>query len=160
LQERLIRQFVVQALTAYTAADPVLTESLLTDVRLLGLVPSGGGATQSLLAALSASSNRGLSVDFFASTDGTGAALRSLVFPDADTGLKDKNNKLIRPVAARSAAFDGYLEVPAAGAYRFFVALDKQNAAVEVRFEHLPGGVFWSGAAAADGTVLGDKPNE
>jgi 5-hydroxyisourate hydrolase-like protein (transthyretin family) len=160
LQERLIRQFVVQTLTAYTAADPVLAESLLTDVRLLGLVPSGGGATQSLLTALSASSDRGLSVDFFASTDGTGAALGSLVFSDADTGLKDKNNNLIRPVAARSATFDGYLEVPAAGAYRFFVALDKQNATVEVRFEHLPGGLFWSGVAAADGAVLGDKPNE
>lgn len=160
LQERLIRQFVLQTLTAYTAADPVLAESLLTDVRLLGLVPSGGGATQSLLTALSASSDRGLSVDFFASTDGTGASLGSLVFPDADTGLKDKNNNLIRPVEARSATFDGYLEVPAAGAYRFFVALDKQNAAVEVRFEHLPGGLFWSGAAAVDGAVLGDKPKE
>ena len=160
LQERLIRQFVVQALTAYTAADPVLAESLLTDVRLLGLVPSGGGATQSLLTALSASSDRGLSVDFFASTDGTGAALGSLVFPDADTGLKDKNNNLIRPVAARSATFDGYLEVRAAGAYRFFVVLDKRNAAVDVRFEHLPGGLLWSGVAAADGAVLGDKPNE
>lgn len=160
LQERLIRQFVVQTLIAHTAADPVLAESLLTEVRLLGLVPSGGGATQSLLTALSASSDRGLSADFFASTDGTGAALGSLVFPEADTGLKDKNNNLLRPVATRSATFDGYLEVPAAGAYRFFVALDKQNAAVEVRFEHLPGGLFWSGAAAADGAVLGDKPNE
>lgn len=160
LQERLIRQFVAQTLIAYTAADPVLAESLLTDVRLLGLVPPGGGAAQSVLTALSASSDRGLSVDFFASTDGTGAALGSLVFPDADTGLKDKDDKLIRPVAARSAKFDGYLEVPAAGAYRFFVALDKQNAAVEVRFEHLPGGLFWSGTAAADGAVLGDKPNE
>lgn len=160
LQERLIRQFVVQQLTAYTAADPVLTESLLTDVRLLGLVPSGGGTTQSLLTALSASSDRGLSVDFFASADGTGAALSTLIFSEADTGLKDKLNNLLRPVATRSATFDGYLEVPVAGAYRFFVALDKQNAAVEVHFEHLPGGLFWSGAAAADGAVLGDKPNE
>ncbi|MFD2404794.1 hypothetical protein ACFSVK_01825 [Azorhizophilus paspali] len=160
LQERLIRQFLLQTLTAYTAADPVLAESLLTDVRLLGLVPSGGSATQSLVTALSASSDRGLSVDFFASTDGTGAVLHSLVFPDADTGLKDRNNNLIRPAAARSAMFDGYVEVPAAGAYRFFVALDKQNATVEVRFDHLPAGLFWSGTAAADGAVLGDKPNE
>lgn len=160
LQERLIRQFVVQTLTAYTAADPVLVEALLTDVRLLGLVQPGGGATLSLLTALSGSSERGLSVDFFASTDGTGAALGSLIFPDADTGLKDKNSNLIRPVAARSATFDGYLEVPVAGAYRFFVALDKQNAAVEIRFEHLPGGLFWSGTGAADEAVLGDKPIE
>ena len=160
LQERLIRQFVVQTLTAYTAVDPLVAESLLTDVRLLGLVPSGGGATQSLLTAVSASSTRGLSVDFFASTDGTGAPLGALVFPDADTGRKDKSNNLIRPVATRSATFDGYLEVPAAGAYRFYVALDKQNAAVEVHFEHLPGGLFWRGAAAADGAVLGEKPNE
>ncbi|SLK00937.1 neuraminidase-like domain-containing protein [Arthrobacter sp. P2b] len=160
LQEQLIRQLVVQTLTAHTAADPVLAESLLTDVRLLGLIPSGGGTTQSLLAALAASGDRGLSADFFASTDGTGAVLASLVFADADTGLRDMNNTLIRPQAARSATFDGYLEVPAAGAYRFFVALDKQNAAAEVHFEQLPGGLFWSGEAPADHTVLGDKPNE
>ena len=161
LQDRLIRQFVVQTLTAYTAADPVIVESLLTDVRLLGLVqPGGGGATLSLLSALSAGSERGLSVDFFASTDGTGAALGSLMFPDADTGLKDKNSNLIRPAATMSATFDGYLEVPAAGAYRLFAALGKQNASVEIRFDHLPGGLFWSGVAAADGAVLGDKPSE
>ena len=39
------------------------------------------------------------------------------------------------PTAAR---FEGYLEVPAPGAYRFYVAFDKQDAEAELRFDHLP----------------------
>jgi ABC toxin N-terminal region/Neuraminidase-like domain len=50
--------------------------------------------------------------------------------------------------------------VPAAGAYRLTITLDKQDAQVEVRFPHLPGGVLWSGTAAIDGEVLGDQPDE
>ncbi|NTU77944.1 MAG: hypothetical protein HGA45_00835, partial [Chloroflexales bacterium] len=37
LQQRLIRQFVVQTMTAQVGADPALVESLLTDARLLGV---------------------------------------------------------------------------------------------------------------------------
>ena len=49
---------------------------------------------------------------------------------------------------------------PLPGAYRFYVALDKQNAEAELRFDHLPDPVFLSGAAAADNAVLGDQPSE
>ncbi|MFD7712866.1 Tc toxin subunit A, partial [Streptomyces sp. NPDC059786] len=63
LQDRLTRQFVIQTLTAHTAADPALVESLLADVRLLGLEPPGGGPARPILAALSGVAERGLSVD-------------------------------------------------------------------------------------------------
>ena len=53
------------------------------------------------------------------------------------------------PAAATgSARFEGYLEVPAAGPYRFYVVLDKAGAEAELRFDHLPAPLF--NAAATD----------
>jgi hypothetical protein len=138
LQESLIQQFLVQTLTAHTMADPALVESLLTDARLLSLVESVGAAPSSLSKALSCTSDRGLNVSFFSSMDGEGEALDSFVSPEADTSCRGE---------AMSATFEGYLEVPAAGAYRFYIELDKQDAEVEFQFDHLPGGVFLSGTA-------------
>ena len=57
---------------------------------------------------------------------------------DADTGLQDKNGHPLKPAGTNSVRFEGYLEVPAPGAYRFNVALDKKNAEAELRFDHLP----------------------
>ncbi len=153
LQQRLISAFSVQTMTAHTSADPVLIESLLTDKRLLG-------DPQSLLETFTATGERGVTATFFASPDGTGAALATLVFADADTGMKDASGSPLKPPAANSGRFEGYLEVPAPGTYRFFVALAKQNAEAELRFDHLPDPVFLSGAAAANNAVLGDQPNE
>lgn len=155
LQARLIRQFIVQTMTAQTAADPVLVESLLTDERLLA-------GPKPLLEAFTATGERGVSADFFDSVDGSG--LRQLTSPsimDADTALKAKKDKDGHPLnPANSARFEGYLEVPTPGAYRFYVVIDKQNAEATLRFDHLPDPVFLSGAAAADNAVLGDQPSE
>ena len=126
LQQRLIRQFIVQTMTAHTGADPVLVESLLTDERLLGETQPAG-ASQPLLAAFTAAGEGGLTVIFFASPNGSGAALATSTFADVDTGLKDKDGKPLKPAAANSARFEGYLAVPAPGAYRFYVALDKRT---------------------------------
>ncbi|WP_169788828.1 neuraminidase-like domain-containing protein [Vulgatibacter incomptus] len=155
-KDRLIRQLVVQALIADTAAEPELVESLLTDVQMLGMPKA---APKPLLTALSEGRGRGVEVEFFASEDASGSAICTLVVPTADTDLKDGAVPL-RPAEAKSARFDGYLEVPTAGAYRIFVELDKKDAKAEVRFDHLPGGQFWSGKAGADGAVLGGKPTE
>lgn len=155
LQQRLIRQFIVQTMTAHTGADPVLVESLLTDERLMaGPMP--------LLEAFTATGERGVSADFFDSVDGSGVPQATMpVVMSADTALKDKKDTNGNPLnSANSARFEGYLEVPTPGAYRFYVALDKQSAEAELRFDHLPDPVFLSGAAAADNAVLGDQPNE
>lgn len=61
---------------------------------------------------------------------------------------------------AGSARFKSYLEVPSAGAYRFYIVLDKQNATAELRFDHLPEPLFLSGTTAEDNAVFGDKPGE
>jgi ABC toxin N-terminal region/Neuraminidase-like domain/Salmonella virulence plasmid 28.1kDa A protein len=160
LQQRLIRQFIIQTMTAQTEADPPLVESLLTDERLLS-VPAPAGGRQSLLNAFAAAGERGLTASFFASTDGTGAALTAqpFTFADAATGLKDKQGNALKPAGANSALFEGYLEVTTPGPYRFFVAFDRQNAEAELRFEHLAHLLpvpFLEGAAAADGAEIGD----
>jgi len=127
LQQRLIRQFIIQTMTAQTSADPPLVESLLTDARLLS-------DPQPLLEAFTGTSELGLTATFFASTDGTGAPLATLVLADADTGLKDKDGRPLKPAGANSARLEGYLEVPAPGAYRFYVVLDKKDAEAEISF--------------------------
>ncbi len=121
LQQRLIRQFIVQTMTAHTGAEPVLVESLLTDERLLA-------GPKPLLDAFAATAERGLTATFFASIDGTGAALTTVSLADANTGLKDKDGNPLKPAGKNSARLEGYLEVPTPGAYRFYVALDKHNA--------------------------------
>ena len=153
LQTQLIRQFIVQAMITHSGAAPVLVESLLTDERLMT-------APGALLEALTASAERGITATFFASAVGAGASLAALSLSDADTGAKDKNGNPLKPAGAGSALFEGYLEVPTAGAYRFHVALDKQSAEAELRFDHLPDPMFLGGAAAADNAVLGDQPGE
>ena len=154
LQQRLIRQFIVQTMTAYTGGEPVLTESLLTDERLLT------ATAKPLVNSLAAVGGQGITATFFASTDTTGPTLATMVLSDADTGLTDKNRNVLRPPNARSARLEGYLEVPAPGAYRFYVTLGKQAAEVTLRFDHLPEKLFWTGAAAADNSTMGDKPAE
>ena len=155
LQQRLIRQFIVQTMTAYTGSDPLLVESLLTDERLLV-------GPRSLLEALTAAGERGLSADFYDSPDRSGARQQTgSSVMDADTALKaskDKDGNPLNP--ANSARFGGYLEVPSPSAYRFYIALDKQNAKASLRFDHLPDPAFLSGTAAADNAVLGDQPGE
>jgi len=149
LQQQLIRQFIIQTLTAHTGADPTLVESLLTDYRLLGETQPAG-APQPLLAAFTATGERGLTATFFAPSDGSGASLTTSVFSDADTGLKDKDGNPLKPAGTNSARFEGYLEVPAPGVYRFYIALDRQNAEAELRFDHLPDPLFLRGIAAND----------
>ena len=150
LQTQMIRQFIVQTMTAQTGADPVLVESLITDERLLA-------GPKPLQEAFTATSELGLTATFF---NGAGAELGTKLFADADTSLKGKDGNPLKPAGANGARFEGYLEVPTPGAYRFYVALGKQNAEAELRFDHLPDPVFLKGVAAADNAVLGDQPNQ
>jgi hypothetical protein len=162
LQQRLIRQFIVQTLTAQTGADAVLVESLVTDEGLLK-----GADGKSLLTVFAATAERGVSAAFFDSADGLDpngsdpAQAASPIVASADTRLKDQKDADGNPLnAAGSARFEGYLEVATPGAYRFFIELDKQNAEAELRFAHLPEPVFIKGTAANDNDTLGDQPGE
>lgn len=156
LQQRLIRQFIVQTMTAHTGAEPVLVKSLLTDKGLLA-------SPKPLLDMFTAAGELGITAKFFAAADCadcTGAVLATVSLTDANTGLKDKDGNPLKPNGAKSACLEGYLEVQVPGAYRFYVALDKQAAEAELHFDHLPDPLFWKGAAPVDNTVLGDLPKE
>lgn len=153
LQQRMTRQLIVQAMTARIGGDPMLVESFVADDRLLA-------APKTLLDAVAETAERGLNATFWASADGTGAALPAVLLADADTGAKDKAGNRLKPAGADSVRLETYLEVPAAGAYRFYVELDKQNAEAELRFRHLPEPVLLKGSANADHATLGDQPNE
>jgi Neuraminidase-like domain/Salmonella virulence plasmid 28.1kDa A protein/Putative peptidoglycan binding domain len=158
LQGRLIRQLALETLTAEAAAEPALVEGLLTDTRLLGLAQPVGAA-QPLLDALVATAERGVTATFFATPDGTGAPTGARTLPDADLGLLDGDGNPLTPGGTNSAQLEGYVEVPAPGAYRFYVALGKQNAGAELRFAHLPTPTLM-GTAGADGDEVGDAPGE
>jgi hypothetical protein len=153
LQNRLIRQYVVQTLMAHTGADPVLVESLVSDERLLA-------APKTLLDLLAATAARGLDGTFWPSVDASGAPTPVVLLADADTSAKDSGGEALRPTGADSARFDAYLEVPITGAYRFYVELDKQKAQAKLQFPHRPDPVLVKGEADSDGDTLGDQLDE
>ena len=108
-KQRLIRQFIVQTMTAHTGADPVLVEACS---------PTSGCwlAPKPLLDAFAATGERGLTADFFDFGDGSGVRqLTTLSLTDADTALKARGQEWqsAQACGANSARFEGYLEVPA-----------------------------------------------
>jgi hypothetical protein len=128
LQQRLIRQFIIQTLAAQLSAAPALLEALLSDPRLLG-------NSLPLQESFDALGERGVSATFF---DGAGAKLATRFFADADTGLKDKAQQPLKPANANSARMQVYFEVPLPGAYRFTIEATGQNAEADLHFKHLP----------------------
>jgi hypothetical protein len=116
LQDRLIRDLVIQTLSTGLPAEPAVASALATEA---GLLADRAHPGEPLLAAFSAADARGLTVT----------------------------------TAVGSLRADGYLEVPEAGAYRFFVRCAHQNTAVELRFDHLADPLV-RGTASADGAEL------
>ncbi|MEU8248862.1 neuraminidase-like domain-containing protein [Nonomuraea sp. NPDC048916] len=149
LQRRLIRTFVVSTLTERAEADPALVDGLLTDTTLLG-VAGPDGERLPLLDPLAGAAEQGLTLTFRAAPDGSGPPLAAVLSREADTAERDADGQPLRPAGAESARFAGCLEVPSAGAYRFFVLLDRKDARASMRFEHLPEPEFLSGTAPAD----------
>jgi hypothetical protein len=143
VQQRLIRQFIVQTIATNLNADPVLTEVLLTargvppSSTQLGepLVADPSQSGKLLLDAFATAWERGLSATFFGSS---GAQLgQTRTTETADTAIKADKTP-IKPAGAKSARFEGYIEVPATGAYRFFAVFSTQDTTAELRFAHLP----------------------
>jgi hypothetical protein len=161
LQDRLIRQLAVQALAADAGADPALVEALVADRRLVEL-PGAGAAGSTLLAAFAATGAQGVDVEFFASATAADPQLDNApIVAVPDTTVRPKTDAAGAALpAANSARFAGFLAVPANGAYRFLVELEKQAAEGRLIFPHLPQPTLLDGTAAADGALLGTGPNE
>lgn len=139
LQQRLIRQFVVQTMSTRGGADITVVESLLTDKAVLS-------TASPLLDPLAALAGQGLTVRYVAAN---GQVLRSQPTKQADTAAVSA-----APAGTTELLFEGCLEVPASGAWRFFVELDKAGAKADLRFLHRTDAVLISRTAAADLAVL------
>jgi Neuraminidase-like domain/Salmonella virulence plasmid 28.1kDa A protein len=129
LQQKLIRQSIIQAMASGLTADASLTDSLITNADLLA-DPTQPHQTP-LLDAFTDAEKAGLSVTYYASPDGTGVALATGTVLTADT----TDAQQPKPVGTQSAHFEGYVEVPAEGFYRFFAELGKQDARVKLQFD-------------------------
>lgn len=135
---QLTRQLVVQTLSSSLDANPELIQALLTDGSLLA-DPSEPAGT--LMDAFASAGDKGVSATFFESTDGSGNPVETKVFPTVDTQGK--------PSTAKSVRFEGYLQVPSTGAYRFFASSLAQNVEVELRLGSLPDPLLRATADAA-----------
>jgi len=109
-EQSLIRQAVVQRLSAGSKTDPRFFESLLTDTALLQ-DPSATG--EPLLDGFVAAAAAGVTAQYF---DAANNRLGTRLLPTATTVGRLANTD--------HAQFDGWLEVPASGAYRFFIHFD------------------------------------
>jgi hypothetical protein len=125
LARKLSRQFVLQTLSANLASDPSLTEALVTDAALLS-DPSRPG--ESLLNAFLSVGQPGVSATYYGSPDQSGAAIASGAAATPSTS--DPSNSV---AGMRSCRFEGYLQVPTDGPYRFFAELGNTNAQVTFR---------------------------
>ncbi|MCA9470175.1 MAG: hypothetical protein KC643_32660 [Nitrospira sp.] len=157
LQQQLIRQFLIESLTAHTGGEQELIESLILDERLLQ-----GNDSQALTVSLEATGLSGVSAVFFDTDDLTGnPQAASRVVESTDTALKDTHDGTGTPLnQAKSARFEGYFEVPASGAYRLTIEMEQPQAEAQLLLDHWPGGVFLSGSASTEANVLGNKPEE
>ena len=139
LQQRLVRQFIVQTMAARSGDETSVVESLLTDKVVLN-------SASPLLDPLAALASQGLTVRYLAAN---GQVLGSQPTRHADTAAVPA-----APAGTTAWLIEGSLEVPASGAWRFHIELDKANATAELRFPHRTDAVLLAGTAAADGAVL------
>src|SRR5205823_5026733 len=136
LAHKLSRQLITQTLASNLAADASLTGALLMDPSLLR-DPDPSHPGQPLQRSFLGLARAGVSAAYYSSTDGTGSPLSTGRAATADTA--DSTNPNADPtkpnvnMPTRSANFEGYLQVPTNGPYRFFAELGNANA--EVTFQ-------------------------
>lgn len=148
LEARLTRQAIDETLSAWLPAAPGLAVALAADARLLALAPD-----RPLSATLAGVVDGGLTL--------TVAGAGAITLPGGDTGARDGAGIRLRP-AGDALTLAGFFEVPASGAWRLIVALDKAGARAELRLPDLSAArpVILSGSAPADGALLGTAAGE
>jgi len=142
IMRKLTRQLVVQTVAASLGTDRDFTEALMTDGSLL-VDPTQPDST--LVDGFTAAGDQGIAAAFFAASDGSGNPLETRLVSTADTAD--------RPSGVSSARFEGYLQVPGAGPYRFFAVSTLQNAEVELRFGDRPDPLLQGKAATNDAEI-------
>jgi hypothetical protein len=127
LARKLSRQLVLQTLSESLGSDASLTEALVTNAALLN-DPSNPG--KSLLQSFLAAGQPGVSASYYSSPNPVGTPQAAGIAATADTA--DPTNS--KPGTA-SAHFEGYLQVPTDGPYRFFAELGDVGAAASLTID-------------------------
>jgi peptidoglycan hydrolase-like protein with peptidoglycan-binding domain len=133
LQGQLITQSIVQALRAKLGTTASLTKTLLTDTTILSDPTQPAGSPAPLLAAFQAADDIGVTVTYY--SDGAESApVGSGTVATANT---DKSTNPNRPATVNSARFEGYMEFPADGPYKFTISLPNNTASAILQFDFL-----------------------
>jgi peptidoglycan hydrolase-like protein with peptidoglycan-binding domain len=111
-------KLITQALSANLSSDPTLTSSLLSDISLLADPTRPGKSVQGAFLALGFP---GLSANFYSSPDQSGPVIGTGAVIAAGADVTDSSNA--DPAITASAHFEGFMQVPVDGPYRFFAEL-------------------------------------
>jgi hypothetical protein len=131
LQGQLISQAIVQALAAKLGTTASLAKTLLTNTGILSDPTQPAASSGPLLAAFQAAADNGVTVTYY--SDGTeSTSMGSATLTTANTDSITNPNK---PANVNSARFEGYMEFPADGPYKFTVTLPNNNSSATLRFD-------------------------
>ncbi|MCX6543101.1 MAG: neuraminidase-like domain-containing protein [Acidobacteria bacterium] len=154
VRRSLIHRFAAESLASTFAADPDTTALLLGDSTLMA-----DRENRPVLDSFSRFPGSGMSATYFRSDSATQATRINddpLTTASIDTTeLHPGTAETFRPTAARSARFEGFLEVPRNGAYRFFAFVEKEAASVEFRIDLQPEPVVVEHTAETDADEVG-----
>ncbi len=135
LQDQLVGQAIIQSLVAELGADASLTKTLLTNTAVLSDPTQAPVPPTALLEAFKASADIGVSVTYFSgSSEDSGTGTGPVLVATANTDLATNPSK---PTPVNSAHFEGYLEVPVDGPYRFTAILPNGTATAQLQFDFL-----------------------
>jgi hypothetical protein len=125
VEQTLVRRAIVETVSAHLASEPSLSESLITDPELLE-DPSSG---RSLADAFARAAERGLTASYWTTSSPSGTPR---IATAATASTRDA------PAGTLSAKFEGRIEVPRSGEYRFSVLLERPGAWAILRIGDLP----------------------
>jgi peptidoglycan hydrolase-like protein with peptidoglycan-binding domain len=156
LQGQQITQSIVQALRAKLGTTASLTKTLLTNTAILSDPTQPATPPAPLLEAFKAAGDIGVSATYY--SDGAESApVGSATVATANT---DKSTNPNKPANVNSARFEGYMEFPADGPYKFTIALPNNNTASAIlQFDFLTQPLIaGSGAAGSLSNFAQFKP--
>jgi hypothetical protein len=129
IQTQMSRQFVSQSLASALGGDPSIVQALACNTDLLSDPKQPGTLLADTFFALTNSNFDSVS---YASNDGSGSPLSAsgtAAAPSAQTQGQG---------TANSVRYDGYLEVPASGWYRFYAQIAKSGGTAKLCLDVLP----------------------
>ncbi len=149
LRSQLVGQAILQAQVAQLGADPSFTRTLLTDTAVLSDPTQAPAPPTPLLAGFEVAADRGVTVTYYSGTaENAGTAVGTAQVATASTTQATNPAK---PSPVNSAHFEGYLEVPADGPYRFTALLPNAAATATLQFDFLTAPLPLAAGAPAGG---------